>query len=84
MPKKTFSQNMPAELFIDSSPAPAQTAGKIAPAPEGYYINPAYIEARTRRVQLMLKPSLYQKGKETAQAKGISFNELINSLLEEM
>lgn len=84
MPKKTFSQNMPAELFIDSSPAPAPAESKIAPAPEGYYINPLYIEAKSRRVQLLIKPSVYQKAKEKADAQGISFNELINSLLEEM
>lgn len=84
MPKKTFSQNMPAELFIDSSPAPAPAEGKIAPAPEGYYINPLYIEAKSRRVQLLIKPSVYQKAKEKADAQGISFNELINSLLEEI
>lgn len=38
-------------------------------------------ETKNRRVQLLLTQAAYQKGKEAADAAGISFNEYINSLI---
>lgn len=39
-------------------------------------------ERKDRRVQLLLKPSTYDKAKAEAEAMSMSLNELINSLLE--
>ncbi len=39
-------------------------------------------EAKTRRLQLLLTPSLYQAVKERAEAEGISVNETISELLQ--
>ena len=52
-------------------------------APEGYKLNPLYVETKSKRVQLVLQPSLYTKVKAAADAEGISFNEYCHRLLEE-
>lgn len=39
-------------------------------------------EAKTRRLQLLLTPSLYEAVKERAEAEGISVNETISELLQ--
>lgn len=65
--KKTFLQDIenPAELYISKpleAPAPAQTeeaaAGK---APVGYHTNPLFIENKSKRLQLLTKPSTAEK-----------------------
>ena len=63
--------------------APAAPKGNIEPAPEGYKINPLYVEKKTKRVQLVLQPSLYEKVKAAADAAGSSFNDYCHRLLEE-
>ena len=60
---------------------------KIAPKkeelPKGYKISPVYIETKSRRLQLLLKPSIFKKLKQTADKKHTSVNDLVNSILEE-
>ena len=51
--------------------------------PEGYKLNPQFIEKRTKRVQLVLQPSLYEKVKQASSAAGISLNDYVHKLLEE-
>lgn len=89
--KKTFKDSMenPAELFITTK-KPAETAteagtlqGKLPKAPEGYHINPLYIENKSRRLQLLVKPSIVDKLKERAKRENTSVNDLVNILLEE-
>lgn len=85
MAKKSFKDN-PALQFISTAEpeeqeqTPAKTTDK---APEGYKVNPLYIETKSRRLQLVLQPSLYEKVKATAKAKKLSVNEYIHQLLEE-
>ena len=89
MAKKTFIQDIenPAELFISSkakAPAPAQA--EEAPegkAPEGYHTNPLYIENKSKRLQLLTKPSTAEKLKAKAQREGRSVNDIVNTILEE-
>ena len=87
--KKTFLQDIenPAELFISKpaeAPAPAQTeeapAGK---APEGYHANPLLIENKSKRLQLLTKPSTAEKLRAKAQREGRSVNDIVNTILEE-
>ena len=52
-------------------------------APEGYKLNPLYVEVKSKRVQLVLQPSVFAKAKAAADAEGISFNEYCHRLLEE-
>lgn len=51
---------------------------KFASVPEGYKLNPKYIEKRTKRIQLVVQPSLYDKLKAAADAAGLSLNEYAN------
>ena len=85
MAKKSFKDN-PALQFI-STPEREQTteATPTAPtkAPEGYKLNPLYVEKRTQRLQLVLQPSLYERVKSKAQTQGVSINEFIHQLLDE-
>lgn len=45
--------------------------------PKGYKLDPRYVETKSRRLQLMLQPSLYDRIKAEADAAGISVNECI-------
>lgn len=44
----------------------------------GYKINPKYIETKSKRVQLLMQPSLYEKVKKQADANKLSVNEYIH------
>lgn len=51
--------------------------------PEGYKVNPLYIEKKSKRLQLLIQPSLFGKVKARADREGKSVNELIHSILED-
>lgn len=84
MAKKNFKN--PALNFIsretieevDGKPEGFQFTGK---APEGYRINHAYIETRSKRLQLLVQPSLEKKYRDLSKQYGVSFNDLINRVL---
>ncbi len=85
--KKSFKAELnPAMQFI-STPAEETAEREIAPrtedAPEGYKVNPLYIEKRSKRLQLLVQPSLLDKLKGKAKAEGRSVNDLVHSILEE-
>jgi predicted HicB family RNase H-like nuclease len=44
--------------------------------------NTFYIEAKSKRMQLLMRPSLHRKLKEMAYQKGTSLNDLIHTILE--
>ena len=48
--------------------------------PTGYELKP---ESKTKRVNLLLRPTIYEIAKKKAEAKGISFNDYVNNLLQE-
>lgn len=60
-----------------------KTATRSKTAPEGYKANPEYIETKSRRVQLLVQPSIYEAVKAKASKLGISTNEAINEALRE-
>lgn len=83
--KKSFKDS-PAMRFI-STPKQAEEA---TPAPEGgekpavpMKLNPFYIETKSKRLQLLIQPSLHGKLKGRATAQGVSLNELIHTALQE-
>lgn len=89
MAKKTFKNN-PALQFIstpEEEPAEEVTTikdtSKKKEAPEGYKVNPEFIEVKSRRVQLVLQPSLYDRVKARAKANGVSVNEYVHNILDE-
>ena len=82
--KKSFTDN-PALRFITPARPPQGPAGKPA-ADSGPPLkpNPLYVETRSKRLQLLIQPSLHLKLKAIAQARGRSLNDLIHTLLEEV
>lgn len=92
MAKKTFKDSInPAMSFISQesidraegeTPATAD-AKKPDKAPEGYKLNPLYIETKSKRLQLLIQPSLHEKLKRKAQAEGTSVNDLVNGILQD-
>ena len=86
--KKSFTDNNPALAFLNQEPpqkaqkaqkqqAGSTAAGHIEAPPEGYKINPLYIETKSKRVNLLIQPSLYERVKEHSKKTGISANETI-------
>ena len=85
MAKKTFKDN-PALQFISAEESTAEQAAaplRTQQPLEGYKLNPLYLETKSRRVQLILQPSLHEKVKQAAQTAGISFNEYVHRVLEQ-
>lgn len=68
----------PAETKPES-----RTAPKPSKAPEGYKLNPMYIETKSKRIQVLIQPSLHDKLKAKAQSEGTSVNDLIHTILAE-
>ena len=93
MAKKNFKQNNPAEAFItmpETEPireeAQRETQNRLTgtrKAPEGYKLNPEFIEVKSKRVQLLLQPSIVEAFKALAKEKGLSMNETANEAIKE-
>lgn len=89
MPKKSFKDN-PALQFISAAEEIEREEQKpiqpkaIEKPPTGYKykINPYYIETKTRRLQLVLQPSLYERVKTKAKESGLSVNEYVHRILD--
>lgn len=90
MAKKDFKGN-PAMSFIsqesidkvEGKPESTPSATGTAKAPEGYRINPLYIETKSKRVQVLIQPSLHKEAKAISEELGISLNEFINRAVHE-
>lgn len=89
MAKKTLNLGEsfnPAMQFI-STPAEDKAERTERPAtgeaPEGYKVNPLYIEKKSKRLQLLIQPSLYDKLKGKADREGSSVNDTLHRILEE-
>lgn len=48
----------------------------------GFKINSMYVETKSKRFNMLMRPSLFTKLKKSAEEKGVSVNELINIILE--
>lgn len=90
MTKKSFIN--PAMNFISGKEKKEEPIKKqeefinpaeINPPPEGFKINPLYIEKKERRLQLLIQQSLYKKIKAQAKQEKQSINNFIHLLLEE-
>ncbi len=91
--KKTFiagiEESNPALQFISTPAEEPESRGEIVipqpkpdKPPEGYKKNPLYIEVKSRRLQLVLQPSLYERVRARAEATGLSVNEYIHQILD--
>lgn len=96
MAKKSFKDN-PALMFISGAEATGeeqeakteQTAAEApvkaptnAKAPQGYKLNPLYVETKSKRLQLVLQPSLFERIKAKATESGLSVNEYCHQILD--
>lgn len=79
MSKKNFKDN-PALQFISTPAEDRQAPAAPTAPPPGFKI--VYEETKSRRLQLLLQPSLYRKIREAAEAAGISVNEYCHQALE--
>ncbi len=83
MPKKTFTKTLqqkalnPALQFISQADTGAPEA--ITPSAQA---SPSAGETKSRRLQLLMQPSLYEAIRSKAQAEGLSVNELIHLTLD--
>lgn len=80
--KKSFIDSIenPADVFIS---APTAAKPQDEQPPQGFKPNPEYIETRSKRVQLLMQPSLYKQLKARAKREKRSLNDLVHSILEE-
>ena len=92
MSKKSFTSANPAMAFISSvseeSPVTEQQAvivpiseNKIAEVPMKR--NPEYIGTKSKRVQMLMQPSLHTSLKQVAAKQGISVNEAMHEILKQ-
>ncbi len=57
------------------------TPQQIENVPEGFKLNPLYIEVKSKRVQLLMQPSLFKALKEKSLSLELSFNEYVHQIL---
>lgn len=55
----------------------------IGKAPKGYKINPAYLETKSERVQIVLQPSIKKKLLAEAKKRKLSINETVTQAIIE-
>ena len=89
MAKKDFKSN-PALAFIsedsieavdhEEEQATIPTGGK---PPAGYKLNPKYLETKSKRVQILIQPSVHKKAKAVSKKLGISLNDFISRAVQE-
>lgn len=81
---------MPAAPEPPAEEKPEQEAGDVARAweeagrpqpPAGHVLNRAYVETKSRKVQVLMQPSLHARIKAQAAKAGVSVNEMISRLV---
>lgn len=89
--EKRTSANNPAMMFISQPQAeePQRNRVTLKAQPKASPLQaaqpkraPQGAETKSRRLQLLLTPSLYEAVKERAEAEGLSVNETISELLQ--
>lgn len=90
--KKSFKDEInPANFFITPEDAPEPEAADEAQIPLEVLVerwhnrkrNRPTVEPRSRRVNVLLRPSLYDQAKQIAEAQGESVNSFIHAAVEE-
>ena len=90
MSKKSFKDN-PALQFVSrpEREVPVEGKGKIGEIKENKValdnflaLPPATFEAKSKRFNMLIRPSTYAKLKKAADYRGTSVNDLINTIVE--
>lgn len=90
MAKKTFKNvDNPAMRFISAAEETEERDIRTEQAPsastlKGFTPRTEKAETKSRRLQLLLKPSVYEGIKQIAEDSALSVNDLINQILEEV
>ena len=86
-PRKRIIEGSPvAELLNEFEPVEEilkkrpQTEPK---PPKGYKLDPRYVEKKTARLQLVLKPSVADKLKKHCKKYRVSVNDFVGAMIEE-
>lgn len=88
--KKSFKGN-PALQFLTKeqpitveteAPKEYETTRQLA-TDKGYPVKPLYVETKSKRFNLLLQPSLYDRLSEAAERQHTSKNDLINVIIRE-
>lgn len=92
MSKKSFTDANPAMAFISTAentedfaltqPTKEELETKENSSSVPMKRNPEYIETKSKRVQMLMQPSLYDAIKKEAKAKDISVNEMMHEILK--
>lgn len=56
---------------------------KMSKVPKGYKLNSLYIETKTKKLQLLARPSTIKEVQRIAKKNKVSTNEMINRILED-
>ncbi len=83
MAKKKFTDGENPALQFISKPQEetkeVQTDASVTDIPEGYKLVP---ETKSIRKNLVLRPTVHQKGLERAKQEGLSFSDYVHQLIE--
>ena len=91
MSKKSFADANPAMAFISTATEQenfslTQPKKEELEAKESNGVpmkkNPEFIETKSKRVQMLMQPSLYDAVKKEAKDKNISVNEMMHEILK--
>ena len=91
MSRKSFTDANPAMAFISTATEQenfslTQPTKEELEAKESNGVpmkkNPEYVETKSKRVQMLMQPSLYNSIKEEAEKEGISVNEMMHTILK--
>lgn len=86
--KRILNEDTPVNELLGKLEAPEKAPKKPAvkiedKAPKGYKLDPRYVETKTARLQLVLKPSVAGKLKAYCKAHKISVNDFVGNMIEE-
>ena len=79
--KKSFIDNPALQFISTAEPEETRQEERELPASQAK-LNPLYVETKSRRLQLVLQPSLYDRVKAGAAAAGLSVNEYVHQILD--
>jgi predicted HicB family RNase H-like nuclease len=68
---------------VDSSAKTKTAPAAKSKAPKGYKPNPEYIETKSKRVQILMQPSLHKAAKAVSTELGLSLNDFIHRAIQE-
>lgn len=89
--KRIITEDAPVNELLGKLEAPEEKKTpkakkeptKPSEIPEGYKLDPRFIEKKTARLQLVLKPSVSDKLKAYCKAHHVSVNDFVGAMIEE-